>query len=212
MTATLGLLLLLASAPSPGQTLLRHALTLEGVEYDLGGRLQPGRGIDCQGIVFYALERMGRCDWRSWSVMPTKTFARQELGPPVVPQPMLADAIVADKLREGDILYFLAPTENPREAPSFEIDVDGKATPLWVWHMGIYAGDGHVLHADPFRAGKVAKQPFSVVMNNGFVALFATRIGAKTKPARCRRGKKMRAPAGAQPWRKAPPTKERRKK
>lgn len=211
MTTTLGLLLMLASAPTPGETLLQHASALEGIEYDLGGRLQAGRGIDCQGIIFFALERMGRCDWRSWSVMPTKTLARGELGAPVTPRPMLSTAIDTQKLRPGDVLYFLAPTENPREDPSFTVDIAGTPTKLWVWHMGIYAGGGRALHADPFRAGKVAKQPLDVVMNNGFAAVFATRVTASTKPAKCRRGAKMRAPPSATPWEKASKAKARRR-
>ena len=75
-------------SPTYGERLLSIASELKGVRYDFGGRLRDDEGIDCQGIIFYATERLGRCDWRSWSVMPTRTLAREELGKPAVARPV----------------------------------------------------------------------------------------------------------------------------
>ena len=48
------------------------ARELLGVTYRFGGRLQGDEpGIDCQGLVFYAAERIGPCRWKSFSTLPT---------------------------------------------------------------------------------------------------------------------------------------------
>ncbi len=180
-----------------GERLLAFARELEGVPYDLGGRLRGDEGIDCQGIVFYAVERLHRCGWKSYSVMPTKTLARQELGAPVEGlAPVATPDIDFNRLKPGDVLFLLGDAENPNETSSAELALDPKRpaqkTPVWTWHMGIYAGDENVLHADPFRAGKVAEEPLrNLLESGGFVGIIATRIEGKPKPATCRHHRKM---------------------
>jgi len=61
--------------------------------------------------------------------------------------------------------------------------------------MGIYAGAGQALHADPFTYGTVALQPLDALMAAGGIeALFATRLTAKSQPRRCRKGKRIPSP------------------
>ena len=70
-----------ALSPKKADLLVNAARELLGVHYELGGRLRtPGEGIDCQGVLFYAAERIGSCAWKSFSVMPTKSVAWRELG------------------------------------------------------------------------------------------------------------------------------------
>lgn len=177
-----------------GERLLTLAEQLEGVPYDFGGRLRGDEGIDCQGIIFYATERLGRCDWRSWSVMPTRTLARRELGAPAFDKAMLKGELDLTQLTPGDVLFFLGRMENSKEPALLEVETAEGPVPMWTWHMGLYAGNGEALHADPFTYGKVARQPLDALMTaGGFEALFATRPTAKSKPKKCRRGKKMRS-------------------
>ncbi len=179
-------------APTYAERLLSIASDLEGVRYDFGGRLRGDEGIDCQGIIFYATERLGRCDWRSWSVMPTQTLKHEELGAPALKAAMLKGALDLDQLAPGDVLFFLGPAVNPKEPALLTVETADGPVPMWTWHMGLYAGDGRALHADPFTFGKVTTQPLDELMDaGGFEALFATRPTAKSKPASCRRGRMM---------------------
>lgn len=188
-----------ATARDLGARLASRAKELIDVEFDLGGRLQRGRGIDCQGLVFWALERETGCGWKSFSVMPAESIARHELGTPVVGvSPVRSDRVDLRLLRPGDVLYFLASTENPQEKylTTLEAASDpGEAlpTPVWVWHMGLYAGDGLVIHADPYVAGKVVEQPLSELLA-GFDGLYATRLQGRPRPKRCRQHRAMPLP------------------
>lgn len=181
---------LLLAAVDPGPALLDEARPLIGEIYDLGGRLQPGRGIDCQGIIFYAAERVQRCSYKSFSVMPTTTVNAQELGRPV---PGASSVRIRDLdvrlLKPGDVLLFLNSTVNPAE-PALTILDD---TPVWVWHMGLYAGEGRVLHADPF-AGAVVEESFGTFLSHHGTwvqGVTALRLEGPPKPRTCRRGARM---------------------
>lgn len=192
MRSAILLVALATTAPGPtvGERMLSAARPLIGVPYDLGGRLQLGRGTDCQGVVFYAAERVQRCTWRSFSVMPTKTVASRELGAPVegaFPTTM-ADLDVA-LLRPGDVVLFLGRSENTAEPALTTLD----GASVWVWHMGLYAGDGRVLHASPF-AGTVVDESLAdfVSAQSAWVhGLAFLRLDGAPSPARCRRGARM---------------------
>jgi len=170
--------------------MLAAARPLVGVPYDLGGRLQPGRGTDCQGVVFYAAERVQRCTWRSFSVMPTKTVASRELGAPVEgAYPTTMAALDLTLIRPGDVVLFLGRSENKAE-PALTT-LDGAA--VWVWHMGLYAGEGRVLHASPFAGAVVdeALGDFVSAQSEWVHGLAFLRSDRAPSPARCRRGARM---------------------
>src|SRR5262245_34992754 len=86
-----------------------------GVPYDLGGRLRdPEDGIDCQGVLFYAAERVGTCGWKSFSVMPTKSVPTGELGSALQDMaPVASSELDVSKLQPGDVLLLVGFSENP---------------------------------------------------------------------------------------------------
>lgn len=128
--------------------------------------------------------------------MPTRTVERGELGRPVPGvSPAARDDVDPSRLVAGDVLFLLSPVENPAEPALVHLGDGERRTPLWVWHMGLYAGDGKVLHADPFRAGQVVEEDLrEMLAADGFTALYATRLapGEAPAPARCRRHAPMK--------------------
>lgn len=134
-----------ALPPAKATKMISAARELVGVEYEFGGRLAPDAGIDCLGLVFHAAEQVSGCGWRSYSVYPTRMVRRGELGDPVKGlAPIAAGELDVAKLEPGDVLLLLASTENSSEPALTTLD-GGKQ---WVWHTGLYAGDGGLLHAD----------------------------------------------------------------
>ncbi len=171
--------------------MVRHARALRGVAYDFGGRLSSGRGVDCQGVVFYALERVSKCGWKSYSVMPQESIGRRELGRPVAGlSPALTFTLRPDKLQPGDIVYILGAAENDNEKALTD------APRLWVWHMGMATEDGRWIHADPY-SGKVNEEPlldFLVHHADVYSGVYVTRLDRRPRPKRCRRHPRMPAP------------------
>jgi len=51
---------LVSLTPPQQVAVVAEARKALGVPYDLGGRLQRGRGLDCQGLVFFALQPVAR--------------------------------------------------------------------------------------------------------------------------------------------------------
>ena len=160
------------------------------MEYLLGGRLRrPGEGTDCQGTIFYAAERIGRCGWRSFSVRSTETVAWRELGAPVPGMdPVATDLIDTGRLEPGDVLLLLHPAVNEAEAALASI----RGVPVWVWHTAIYTGGGRFLHAD-FISERVHEEPLvPFLTTNEYAGLFVTRMASGPRPRRCRRHRPMR--------------------
>lgn len=186
----------LASAdPTPiGVRLVTHAREVLGTGYNFGGRLGDGaakrEGIDCQGVIFYAAERVGRCGWKSFSVLPTKTVRTGELGKPVPGMdPVATGDLDIDALKPGDLLFLVGPTENPAE-PSI-----GKLgeTPVWVWHTGLYAGDGSWIVGDHY-AGEAVETPLAPYLEehaDTYTGVFVLRLETRPSPNRCRHHPKM---------------------
>ena len=175
--------------PQQQSLVVAEAKKVLGVPYDLGGRLQPGRGLDCQGLIFFALQPVARCGWRSWSVMPTVSV-KGELGLPVPGWSPLGavkddDDDVKAKLallEPGDVLWFLGADENPAE-PSLTL-LGGQ--PHWVWHTGLYIGSGHFIVGDHF-AGAVVDVELLPYLRAHYAGVFVTRMEEGPRPAgRCR--------------------------
>jgi cell wall-associated NlpC family hydrolase len=157
---------------------------LLGVAYQLGGRLRaPGDGIDCQGLIFYAAERIGRCGWRSFSVMPTETSAWRELGAPVPGlAPISTQALEMDRLKPGDVLWLLFAMVNPAEPPIASL----AERSVWVWHSAVYTGAGRFIHADPFAGAVVEQDLKAFLLEYGYDGLWVTRMARGPRPRRCR--------------------------
>ena len=193
----LALLLLLVAAPAlalppeKAKAMVAAARELLGVTYQFGGRLRNGEGIDCQGLVFYALERIGACGWKSFAVNPTETVARKELGDKVPGLfPVATGELDASKLEAGDLVMLLADAENPRE-PSM---VTAGETRLWVWHVGMATGDGKWIQADPF-SGQVFEGELMTYLRDHpeYYGIAVTRMAKGPRPRRCRQHAPMDA-------------------
>ncbi len=164
---------LVTLTPEQQAAVVTAAHDVKGVPYDLGGRLQQGRGLDCQGLVFYALQPIARCGWKSWSVLPT-TSVQGELGLPVAGLAPIAAANVEKNLallQPGDVIWFLDDVENPAE-PSIAV-LNG--TPHWVWHTGLYVGGGHFVVGDHY-AGAVVDEVLAAHVVAHYQGVFVTRM------------------------------------
>jgi cell wall-associated NlpC family hydrolase len=178
---------------SPGEELIRHARSLLGTPYRLGGRLAQGaQGIDCQGVVFYAAERVGSCAWRSFDVFPSRSIPNQELGASVKGlAPVATSDLKVRDLRPGDVLHLLGPAKNPAEKSIGKLD----GAPVWVWHMGIYSGQGRFIAGDHF-AGEVVEEaliPYLKRHADEYVGIWVTRLSGTPHPRRCRHHRNMGA-------------------
>ncbi len=182
-----------------GDRLVRSAREVLGIRYDFGGRMRDTRegleGIDCQGVLFYAAERAGACGWKSFSVYPTVSVARGELGKPVEGMaPVASDKLDASKLQAGDVLLLVGLGENHAEPAIGLLDEQR----VWVWHTGMYSGDGKWIVGDHY-AGKVVETDLREYLSRHreYVGVFVTRMSDGPAPHRCRKHSRMRIPSAA---------------
>lgn len=168
-----------------------------GVPYVLGGRRRNANdGLDCQGVIFFALEKVFGCGWRSFSVYPTRSVQRKELGAPVPGlSPVATEKLDVRALRPGDVVMMVGRDENPAEGSiGTLVGAKGERTPVWVWHTGIYTGEGKWIVGDHY-AGEVVEVPLMPYLRahaDAYQGVFVTRIGKRPRPQRCRRVQKKR--------------------
>lgn len=198
LIAALGLLVFAPSAEALAQQtsdrLVHHARSLLGTPYSFGGRLSKRRpGIDCQGVLFYAAEKVGRCGWKSFSVFSTKSVARGELGRPLAgASPVATRDLDVNRLAPGDILLLVGEDENPAEAAIARLD----GTPVWVWHTGMYTGAGKWIVGDHYAGEVVETDLLSYLAEHrdAYAGVFVTRMVDGPNPKRCRRHRPMKPP------------------
>jgi cell wall-associated NlpC family hydrolase len=197
MTRALALCLVLSAnawalPPGKAKKAVAAAKELVGKTYQLGGRLRGEEGIDCQGVVFYALERIAGCGWKSFSVNPTESVRFKELGegvPGLFPVP--TEELDPSLLQPGDVVMLLAPVENPAE-PAM-VTLSGER--LWVWHVGLAVGDGKWINADPFTAQVTEGDLVQYLREHEYPSIAVTRMAKGPKPRRCRQNAPMGASA-----------------
>jgi hypothetical protein len=178
-----------AFSPERFVTAAREVL---GAPYVLGGRLRaPRDGIDCQGVLFYAAERVGACGWKSFSVMPTQSVPAGELGAAVEGMaPVASSELDLSKLQPGDVLLLVGYAWNPAE-PAISTLND---RPVWVWHTGLYSGSGRWIVGDHF-AGQVVEvdlKGYLAEHSDTYAGLVVTRMVEGPHPKRCRRHPPMK--------------------
>jgi cell wall-associated NlpC family hydrolase len=179
-----------ALPPSSAKLLLERARKYLGTPYEFGGRnrlVSGGRreGIDCQGLVFLAAQALTKCSWKSFSNLNVEQVSRKELGTPVDGMAPIASAdLELTKLEAGDSLMLVAPDQNPAEAPIGKLAEQD----VWVWHVGLYAGDGKWVVGDHF-AGAVVETDLKAYLAEHadvYSGVFVMRMASAPKPARCR--------------------------
>lgn len=160
------------------------SLALLGTPYEWGGRLRKKEGIDCYGVVLAAAERASGCGWKSYPVKPTEIVAQRLWGTPVEGlAPISTKALKLESLERGDVLMLIGPSQNPAEPAVGTLD----GTPVWVWHVGLYLGEGQYVVGD-HHAGRTVIEPLLPYLEahrDEYSGVFVTRGPAK-KPARCR--------------------------
>ena len=170
-----------------------------GVPYQFGGRMrQPGEGIDCQGVLFYAAERVGRCGWKSFSVLPTVSVPSGELGAAVEGMaPVASSALDVSRLLPGDVLLLVGYDANPAEPAIGELH----GRPVWVWHTGLYSGAGRWIVGDHFagRAVETDLAAYLAAHADTYSGLVVTRMASGPRPKRCRQHAPMPKPRTASP-------------
>lgn len=158
-----------------------------GREYVLGGRdgrrgcLEDGKrvrcpaGVDCQSLIFFAYQKVFRRAWTRFSVMPSVSIRRQELGRPV---PKLDGVLRAEVdlglLQKGDVLFFLLKGYNlSADPPPLTRGEDGYG----VWHTALVhrveegpAGRTvYVIHAKP--GDRVVIEPLADISFDGLFVI-----------------------------------------
>jgi hypothetical protein len=160
---------------------------LLGVPYEFGGRMRkPGEGIDCQGLVQYAAERVGECGWKSFDTKPTRSVKFGELGERVNGlDPVASSALEISELEAGDVIRMVDFVENPKEPAIGKLGGE----PVWVWHVTLYTGNGKILSGDYF-AGEVIETDLAEYLaenREDFAGIFVTRLTGPPSPRRCRK-------------------------
>ncbi len=188
-----------ADGPSVQEAMIAAARELLGVSYRFGGRLGAPpvdrEGIDCQGVLFYAAERVGRrCSWRSYSVFPTRSVERGELGRRVAGlDPVSTEELDPSLLEPGDVLLLVGFARNPAERAIGKLG----ERDTWVWHTGLYSGEGRWIVGDHF-AGEVIETDlvsYLATHSSTYTGVFVTRMGpGGPDPARCRSHPPLEAP------------------
>lgn len=189
---------LLSLAIAQSEARLEDALAagraLLGQPYQLGGRLRkPGEGADCEAVVFAVAEKLTGCGWKSFPVDPTKLLATRALGDRVQGlDPVATKDLELSALRPGDVVLLVAAARNPKEGPIGRLGDHH----VWVWHTGVFTGDGRWLVGDHF-AGKVVEVPLLPYLEehaDSYEGVFILRPAGRRPPV-CRRHPPLTPPA-----------------
>jgi hypothetical protein len=163
---------------------LEAARALLGSPYEWGGRLRGREGLDCMGVVLAAAEFASGCGWRSFSLKPTEVVATGVWGRPAPGlSPVATGALDPERLERGDVLLLVGPAANPAEPKVATLE----GVDVWVWHVGLFLGDGEALFGD-HHAGATVTEPLVPYLRrhaDEYSGLFVLR-GPASKPSRCR--------------------------
>jgi cell wall-associated NlpC family hydrolase len=184
--------LALALPPDQAAKVITRARGLLGVRYEFGGRARGEEGIDCQGLVFRAVEAVMPCGYQSLSVLNVNNVRDRELGVPVPGlSPVATAQLDVAKLEPGDVLMLVAPDRNAAEKAIGTLD--GGA--VWVWHVGLYVGEGKWIVGDHY-AGQVVETDLREYLEahaDVYSGVFVTRMEQRATPRRCRAPRKADA-------------------
>ena len=105
--------------------------------------------------------------------------------------PVASDKLDVSKLLPGDVLLLVGLGENHAE-PAIGLLDDAR---VWVWHTGMYAGDGKWIVGDHY-AGRVVETDLRryLELHREYVGVFVTRMTDGPSPHRCRKHGPMKKP------------------
>jgi cell wall-associated NlpC family hydrolase len=161
------------SPAQPGDSLVQMAGKYLGTPYGWGGRLtKKNPQMDCLGLLFRSIQRMYGIPWQRWSTTPSELI--NQLTPDGSPGQTICvkDSIALASLKNGDFLFFLG-TDPLADLP---VSVDAAGNLLYVWHTGIYAGNGTVISAWPNQntlgtdSGCVMRDNLKAFMEAGYAS------------------------------------------
>lgn len=140
--------------------LVKAARKYLGTPYRWGGRkTEKNPELDCLGLLFLAMRDNTGMPWKSWSVYPYKLIPQIDRNNTrktvLFSQDPLLDSSTVSKLKEGDLIFFLADFPSDDDRPMAR---DSSGKDLYVCHTAIYVGCGNVIHASPFGPDSVGRR------------------------------------------------------
>jgi len=148
------LLIATALAGEVHEAALEHGTAYLGTPWAWNGQATTKNpGLGCMSLVFRSYSAATGTPRSRYPVNPSELVASGLLGTEV------ATIERGDEVpfQAGDVVYFLLEGV---EIPDEPLHVEGDAK-FWPWHMGLYAGEGLVLHAEP--GGEVRHQPLDEI-------------------------------------------------
>jgi hypothetical protein len=179
---------------SNGEAFVSAARGTLGQRYEFGGRLRNGEGIDCLGVVLAGAERASHCSWKSYPPFPTKLVDQKLFGAPVSGlSPIGSAALDVSLLQSGDVIMLVASDENSAESAIGQLN----GVNVWVWHVGVYSGNGNWIVGDHFAGQSIETNLVGYLLAHAdtYSGLFVTRPNGE-KPKRCRKSAPLIKRAG----------------
>ncbi|MCP4810771.1 MAG: C40 family peptidase [Proteobacteria bacterium] len=132
----------MALAADVNDAALEHARTHLDTPWAWNGQATTKNpGLGCMSLVYRSYSHATGTPRSRYPVNPSELLASERLGTAVAAIPV---GIPVEGLEPGDVVFFLTTTEIPDD-PMYSAD----GVDYWPWHMGLWAGDGQVLHAEP---------------------------------------------------------------
>jgi cell wall-associated NlpC family hydrolase len=142
---------------------LREAEAYLGTPWAWNGQATDKHpGLGCMSLVYRAYAQARGEPRSSYPVNPSEMVASEKLGG-VSARLSRGGSEGPELLQRGDVVYFLTTTPIPDEPL---LRVGGQD--YWPWHMGLYLGEGEVLHSEP--GGEVRTQALEEITWEAIVA------------------------------------------
>ena len=160
-------------------TLADAARKYMGTPYEWGGRnTKKNPNLDCLGLLFLAIRDNAGVPWRSWSVYPYKLIPQLDRNSTrktvLFSQDPLLDSSAVSKIKEGDLIFFLADIPSNDDRPMAR---DSSGKDLYVCHTAVYGGRGNAIHASPFgqdpTGRKVVEEPLLGIARADIIGFIA---------------------------------------
>jgi len=138
-------------------------------------------GLDCLGLLFKSLEATTGLSWKKWSVAPSRLIEQLEGRQFTIYLKKNRDLAIKRRMNSGDIVFLMwadMPTWDKPTGKVEKIELDGsrRMAPMWIWHTGIYSGNGKFIHASPYSGGVVEEDLLDFSNGLNFDAILVVNI------------------------------------